>query len=112
MKPNDIKPETFIIGGKAMAKLIDAIADVYCSGPNRWLDSVDILATAIASLIENADMEVKLQSVGDLVNFDNFTELSDIALWLQESSGSFQIAFLNGYDGKHAGGGEQKEVTV
>lgn len=98
MKPNDLTPETFIIGGKAMAKLIDAIAHVYAAGPDRKAKSIEIVTTAIIELMWWAKMELKLDLNGETLDFDEFEEFSDVEMWLQETEGLFRFGFP-GLDG-------------
>jgi hypothetical protein len=108
LKPEDVTPETLVIGGKAMAKLIDAIADLYCTGPNRKLDALGDVALAI----EHANMEVKYESGGHILDFDDRELLSEVTEWLQETDGLFHVAFRDGYECKHELDGESEEVEI
>lgn len=108
MKPEDIAPETLIIGGKAMAKLIDAIADLYCTGPDRKLDALGDVALAI----ERANMVVKYKSDTRTRNFDDRQLLSDVVDWLQETDGVFHVVFRDGYECKHEGDAEEVEEVA
>jgi hypothetical protein len=100
--------ETLVIGGKAMAKLVDVIADLYCTGPNRKLDALGVVALAI----ERAGMQVKCESDGHILYFDDEDDLSEVTQWLQETNGVYRIVFRDGYVCKYDVANEAEAVLT
>jgi hypothetical protein len=95
---SDSEKEMCVIGGKAMAKLIDVIADLYCTGPHRKLDALGIVALAI----KRANMDVKYESDDGILNFDDLEELSDVTeVLMMDTDGLYHIVFRDGCECKH-----------
>jgi hypothetical protein len=99
------EPTTFVIGGKAMAKLIDTIADLYYTGSHRVIDAMG----EIALVIDRANIDVKFETEHGILDFADRELLSEVTDWLQETDGVYRVAFRDGYVCKHEVGAEEEE---
>ena len=82
------------------------------TAPALWLPKLDALAD-VALAIKRANMEVKYESDGRILNFDDLEELSDVTEWLMmETDGLYHIVFRDGYECKHEVDAEQVEEVA